>query len=49
MAFGLIIQHRFQVPLGGGRNGSEYLPESIGISGRNASEYADAYFGLFLT
>ena len=39
MAFGLIIQHRFQVPLGGGRNGSEYpaginrnqWPECVGI------------------
>jgi hypothetical protein len=48
MAFGLIIQHRFQVPLGGGRNAPEWVagmdrntrPESIGISGRNASEYA---------
>ena len=48
MAFGLIIQHRFQVPLGGGRNAPEWVagmdrntrPESIGISGRNGPEYA---------
>ena len=48
MGLGLIIQRRFHFPLGGGRNQSEWpaamdrnrWPESIGISGRNASEYA---------
>jgi hypothetical protein len=49
MGFGLIIQHRSQVPQGGGRNQSECpagmlrnrWPEWIGISGRNGPEYAD--------
>ena len=48
MDLGLIIQRRSHFPLGGGRNESEWpagmdrngWPESNGISGRNASEYA---------
>jgi hypothetical protein len=48
MGLGLIIQRRSHFPLGRGRNGPEWpagmnrnrWPESIGISGRNASEYA---------
>jgi hypothetical protein len=41
MAFGLIIQRRSQVPLGGlaGMLRNRW-PESIGISGRNDPEYA---------
>ncbi len=50
MDLGLIIQRRSHVPQGGGRNAPEWVagmnrnrrPESIGISGRNASEYAAA-------
>jgi hypothetical protein len=50
MGLGLIIQRRSHLPSwGGGRNQSECpagmdrnrWPESVGISGRNASEYAD--------
>ena len=41
MAFGLIIQRRSQVPSGG-------WPEWIGISGRNASEYAASHQDLAL-
>ena len=56
MGLGLIIQRRSHFPLGGGRNGPEWpagmdrnrWPESIGISGRNASEYAAGFIKVYL-